>query len=126
MNVELKNKFEIGQEVWFMDSVTVGETCGYCAGTGRLEGRNKRSIFCPNCSGTGKVGKAVSKVRNGYVYGLEVLIEYPCNPTVRVYYVARDREELEQGKHGTSFILREKELFSTRKQAEAAFECGGP
>lgn len=52
--MELKNKFEIGQEVYTVIRKPIQYDCPVCSGTGKFT-HNGYDVKCPHCFGTGKL-----------------------------------------------------------------------
>jgi len=52
-------EFALGQRVWVMSPQSVKKTetkkCGFCGGSGKIQGKDKRKMLCPECRGSGKI-----------------------------------------------------------------------
>ena len=52
--MELKKKFEIGQEVYTVIRKPIQYDCPVCSGTGKFN-HNGYDVRCPHCNGSGKL-----------------------------------------------------------------------
>lgn len=137
MQINLNTKYDIGQQVFFVEHSTSHETvsCERCNGQYR-EIVNGIEYTCPYCKG-GRSSKTIDKyrVRSGIItnirlslLGIDKLRDYDLNPekqydTKIKYSVTENRtENAFSDIDGSSASKFEFELYATEKDAEAAIK----
>ena len=61
--MEIKTKFEIGQDIFYLERERVIESCSTCKGEGKINvtnGIKNWNIKCPDCYGKGKAPAVIS------------------------------------------------------------------
>lgn len=110
--MELRNKFEIGQEVYTVIRKPIQYDCPVCNGTGKFN-HNGYDVKCPHCNGSGKLtdNKTLWNVVDGKVTIGSIRANIHSNNGQSIKYKVHSKDEYINSRP-------ESQLFLTIKEAE--------
>lgn len=83
-------KYEVGDHINFLaDTIynTIREKCGFCNGTGKIQGNDHTIMICPKCNGKRTLPKIeYSVVEDAIIENIDVSYNTHNNAGVRVTY----------------------------------------
>lgn len=132
--MKIETKFNTGDVVHniFYGQIREWEECGFCAGSGRVEGKNGESTTCPECygrRGDNRVVKTEYTLKGTLTIG-EVRVLYRCErkDADSVFDNYGPQEELKEETYmcyetgiGSGTLHNSDHLFSSAEEAQA--EC---
>lgn len=127
--MNLKTKYNLGQEVFFVKETITSRPCPCCAGKEKIIGADKKEYMCPECYGSGEDdGVSVFSVEKGKVVLVEASITSrqvngfpPKGFTQWSRYLLELPHPHVEGQVYTHWI-DENKAYETRKQAKKALE----
>ena len=134
--MNITTKFDLGDKVWHIryDTNPIHVTCTFCAGTGRIIGRDESKDDCRKCHGKGyniEYQKMAWYISNHSLTVGQVSVTIIKSDGIETYPVQFDnfkpRDEREERYMmvetgiGSGMIYNVNDLFATREEAEK--EC---